>query len=288
MTVRFAPLKLQLGMGLVRLAHGFHNRRGLHAPRLSTPARARRAALPGPQRRYEAASHSPANPLRRSPLGHSVYLSPAWGAPSLVLICPEPHLRALSAIAGFVAPFNHDLPQHLAQHSTRTLCSPLHGCFTSPRHSAQADSTLTRAPHAPVPAGPRWASLFRSGCCLARLSAKCGSSPTFLIFRPSGAPKYSVSNGFGLQDCKAAGGASLWHSHLAAGQPPPQFPPFCMLWWMVISHFLFDGTLSKVSKSIQNIRTVSSGKKMFNYIGTSYELHDIPPFSDGKELLQGL
>ncbi|KAJ1186168.1 hypothetical protein NDU88_002951 [Pleurodeles waltl] len=153
------------------------------------------------------------------------------GAPALVPICPEPHLRALRAIAashpafeaapqrsstreqqtsspsnqhapssrphGFAAPFDHVPPQRLAQHSTWTSCSPPRGCFTSPYHSAQADSTPTGAPRAP---SPRRASLLHYGCCLARLSAKPGSSHTSLIFRPSGAPKYSVSNSFGLQD----------------------------------------------------------------------------------------
>ncbi|KAJ1129140.1 hypothetical protein NDU88_007511 [Pleurodeles waltl] len=56
---------------------------------------------------------------------------------------------------------------------------------------------LRQEPHAP---SPRQALLLHSGCCLAHLSAKRGSSRTSLIFRPSGAPKYSVSNGFGLQD----------------------------------------------------------------------------------------
>ncbi|KAJ1136515.1 hypothetical protein NDU88_002930 [Pleurodeles waltl] len=100
-------------------------------------------------------------------------------------------------LTGFVAPFDHDLLQRLAQHSTRTSCSPLSGCFTSLRYSAQADSTPTGVPRAPSPCR---AMLLHSGCCLVRLSAKRGSLRTSLIFRPSGAPKYSVSTGFGLQD----------------------------------------------------------------------------------------
>ncbi|KAJ1089576.1 hypothetical protein NDU88_002727 [Pleurodeles waltl] len=74
-----------------------YNRRGLRAPRLSTPTRARRALLLGPQCRYAATR----------PLIH--FAVPRWAAPSTSLqpegapapvpICPEPHLRALCAIA---------------------------------------------------------------------------------------------------------------------------------------------------------------------------------------------
>ncbi|KAJ1153858.1 hypothetical protein NDU88_006616 [Pleurodeles waltl] len=188
---------------------------------LITPTRARRAPLKDPQRRYAATSHSPTNPLRRSPLGHSVYLSPALGAPALVLIRPELHLRALRTITAshptlepaLQCPFTREQQtsspsnQHAPSSRPHQLCcsiQPRSAAAPHPALNADFVQSTTRLLHIAASLRPGLFHSDRSLTCPQSppgLAAPLGLlSSTSLIFRPSGAPKSSVNNGFGLQD----------------------------------------------------------------------------------------